>query len=220
MKQYLQMLVILGISLTLFAACAVATSAPSTNNDQPSGSAQRGDAVLKQPDGNANAAAQEGEMANQAKQAPDKIDKSQFKLAREISSETWVNSEKLNWSDLRGKVVVVNFWTFACYNCKNTLPYIKSWDEKYRAQGLVVLGVHSPELSFEKDVDNVRKAVNEYGIKYPIPIDGDFSNWTRYNVRAWPTWFIVDKEGYIRYSHIGEGDYAGSERVIQQLLAE
>lgn len=152
--------------------------------------------------------------------APVKVDKRQFKLAREIASETWINSEKISWNELRGKVVIVDFWTFACYNCKNTLPYKKAWDEKYRAQGLVVLGVHTPELSFEKDVDNVRKAVNEYDIKYPVAIDGDFANWNRYNVWAWPTWFIVDKEGYIRYTHVGEGDYDGSERVIQQLLME
>lgn len=149
-----------------------------------------------------------------------RIDKRQFKRAGEIISETWLNSEKINWNDLRGRVVVVDFWTFACYNCKNTLPYKKAWDEKYRAQGLVVLGVHTPELSFEKDVNNVRQAVQEYDITYPVAIDGDFANWNRYKVWAWPTWFIVDKEGYIRYSHVGEGDYAGSEKVIQQLLAE
>jgi len=151
---------------------------------------------------------------------PAVVDKSQFKRAAEISSETWINSAKLDWSSLRGKVVVVDFWTFACYNCKNTLPYKKAWYDKYADQGLVVLGVHTPELSFEKDVANVRKAVADYGIKYPVAIDGDFGNWNRYNVWAWPTWFIVDKEGYIRYTHVGEGDYAGSEQVIQQLLAE
>lgn len=148
------------------------------------------------------------------------VDKSQFKRAGAIISPTWINTDKLDWASLRGKVVVVDFWTFACYNCKNTLPYKKEWDQKYRAQGLVVLGVHTPELSFERDVENVRRAVTEYNIQYPIAIDGDFSNWNRYNVWAWPTWFIVDKEGYIRYTHVGEGDYAGSEKMIQQLLAE
>lgn len=148
------------------------------------------------------------------------MDKSQLKRAGEIVSPTWINTDKLDWASLRGKVVVVDFWTFACYNCKNTLPYKKEWDQKYRAQGLVVLGVHTPELSFEKDVENVRRAVHEYNIQYPVAIDGDFSNWNRYNVRAWPTWFIVDKEGYVRYTHVGEGDYAGSEKMIQQLLAE
>ncbi len=167
------------------------------------------------PNAQAQQTGEDGQVITQTK-----LDKRQFKLAREIASETWINSEKINWDELRGKVVVVDFWTFACYNCKNTLPYKKAWDEKYRAQGLVVLGVHTPELSFEKDVENVRKAVKEYNIKYPVAIDGDFANWNRYNVWAWPTWFIVDKEGYIRYTHVGEGDYAGSEQVIQELLAE
>lgn len=155
-----------------------------------------------------------------ASPAPVMVDKSQFKRAGEIISQTWINKDKIDWASLRGKVVVVDFWTFACYNCKNTVPYKKAWDIKYRGQGLVVLGVHTPELSFEKDVENVRKAVQEYNIQYPVAIDGDFTNWNRYNVRAWPTWFIVDKEGYVRYTHVGEGDYAGSEKVIQQLLAE
>lgn len=168
----------------------------------------------------AQAIGDDGGMITKAMPAPVKADKSQFKRASEISSATWINSEKINWSDLRGKVVVVDFWTFACYNCKNTLPYKKDWYSKYADKGLVILGVHTPELSFEKDVNNVRQAVKDYEIKYPIAIDGDFANWNRYNVYAWPTWFIVDKEGYIRYSHVGEGDYSGSERVIQQLLAE
>jgi thiol-disulfide isomerase/thioredoxin len=197
MKYQLQSILILALGIVLFAACA--TSPTQSSNNTPTSESDQ------------------GMMTNTM---PVKIDKSQFKLAREISSDTWINSDKLNWSDLRGKVVVVDFWTFACYNCKNTLPFKKDWDQKYREQGLVILGVHTPELSFEKDVDNVRKAVKDYNIQYPVAIDGDFANWNRYNVWAWPTWYIVDKEGYIRYSHVGEGDYDGSERVIQQLLAE
>lgn len=197
MRQNVCRILVLGLFAGLFAACAVA-NAPTANT-------------------RAQEMVEEGGMSADI---PVVGDKSRFKLAGAISSETWINSGKLNWNDLRGKVVVVDFWTFACYNCKNTLPYLKDWDQKYRAQGLVVLGVHTPELSFEQDVENVRKAVKDYEIKYPVAIDGDFANWNRYNVWAWPTWFIVDKEGYIRYTHVGEGDYAGSERVIQQLLAE
>jgi thiol-disulfide isomerase/thioredoxin len=168
-----------------------------------------------------SAAVEEGAMSQTKPTVqPVKIDKTQFKRAAEISSPIWINSTNLNWDDLRGKVIVIDFWTFACYNCKNTLPYLKAWDEKYRAQGLVVLGVHTPELSFEKDVANVRQAVRDYNIKYPVAIDGDFANWNRYGVRAWPTWFIVDKAGYIRYSHIGEGAYDKSEQIIRELLAE
>jgi thiol-disulfide isomerase/thioredoxin len=143
-----------------------------------------------------------------------------MKKAPALSSPTWLNSTHLTMNDLQGKVVVLEFWTFACYNCKNTLPYVKAWDEKYREQGLVTIGVHSPELSFERDLANVRKVTIDYGIKYPIALDTEYSNWNRYHIRAWPTWFIIDKGGYIRYSHIGEGDYARSESVIKQLLAE
>lgn len=195
--RFLQIILFL-FSVTLLSACALA------NRISPGVSAQ--------------SVGEDSSM--QMQKAPPRVDKSQFTLAREISSSTWINSETISWNDLRGRVVVVDFWTFACYNCKNTLPYLKAWDQKYRAQGLVVLGVHTPELSFEKDIENVRTAVKDYEIKYPVAIDGDFANWNRYNVWAWPTWFIVDKEGYIRYSHVGEGDYDGSEHVIQQLLAE
>jgi thiol-disulfide isomerase/thioredoxin len=200
MQKRLPHMFLICLGMTLFAACAMADSTPSSAT--------------------ARAIGDDGGMITKITPALVKVDKSQFKLAKEISSPTWINSEKINWSDLRGKVIVVDFWTFACYNCKNTLPYKKAWYSKYAEKGLVILGVHTPELSFEKDVDNVRQAVKEYEIKYPVAIDGDFANWNRYSVYAWPTWFIVDKEGYIRYSHIGEGDYAGSERMIQQLLAE
>lgn len=115
---------------------------------------------------------------------------------------------------------MVDFWTFACYNGKNALPYFKAWDEKYRAQGLVILGVRTPELSVEKDLAYAQRAVQKYDIQYPVAMDGDYANGNRYGVRAWPTWFIVDKEGYLRYSHIGEGDYARTNQVTQELLAE
>lgn len=149
-----------------------------------------------------------------------RVDKSRLELAPEITSSTWLNTDPLASADLRGKVVVVQFWTFDCINCRNTLPYVTGWFEKYRDRGLTVIGVHTPELSFERDVDNVKRAVSDYHIKYPVAIDGDYSNWNHYHVMAWPTWFILDKEGYIRYSHIGEGDYAGSEAMIVKLLGE
>ncbi len=149
-----------------------------------------------------------------------KIDESQFKKAPPLFSATWINSQPLTLDALRGKVVVVDFWTFACINCQHVLPYLKAWDQKYRAQGLVIIGVHTPELSFERDVANVKQAVQDDAIQYPIAIDGDYANWNRYHVWAWPTWFIVDKEGYIRYNHVGEGDYSGSEATIRQLLSE
>jgi thiol-disulfide isomerase/thioredoxin len=149
-----------------------------------------------------------------------KPDRSNLQRAPEISSPVWLNSKPLTLTGLQGKVVVVEFWTFECINCRNTLPFVKAWYDKYRDRGLTIIGVQTPELSFERDFSNVKQAVSDYQIKYPVAIDGDYSNWNRYHVMAWPTWFILDKEGYIRYSHIGEGDYSGSEAKIQKLLSE
>lgn len=116
-----------------------------------------------------------------------KADKSAFRQAPMLSSSTWINSPPLTVNGLRDHVVVVSFWTFACYNCQNTLPYFKAWDQKYRDRGLVIIGVHTPELSFERDLANVKQAVRDDDLQYPIAIDGDYANWNRYGVMAWPT---------------------------------
>ncbi|HSS21634.1 MAG TPA: redoxin family protein [Pyrinomonadaceae bacterium] len=140
--------------------------------------------------------------------------------APEISSGTWINSGPLTLKGLRGRVVLVDFWTFACYNCRNTLPYVKQWQERYGDKGLTIVGVHSPELDEERNVDNVRREVAELGIKYPVVTDNDFTNWSAYKVEGWPTVFLLDKEGRIRWMHVGEGAYDEAEKTIQQLLAE
>lgn len=214
MKQLPQLLALLTALLAIGGCSAVLQSLNQVVGQV--GTAGREDGVAGGIAG-AKAAANEVHMINiQAKP----IEKSSFKKAAEISSPVWINSKPLDLKALKGKVVVVDFWTFACYNCKNTLPYFKDWDKKYRDQGLVIVGVHTPELSIERDIENVKQAVKVYEIQYPVAIDGDYANWNRYNVWAWPTWYIVDKEGYIRYSHVGEGDYAASEATIRQLLAE
>ena len=141
-------------------------------------------------------------------------------LAPELASGTWINSEALTLKNLRGRVVLVEFWTFACYNCRNTLPSIKAWDSRYRDQGLTIIGVHSPELSEERDLGNVRREVAALGIRYPVVTDNDFANWKAYEVDAWPTIFVIDKTGHIRGSHVGEGAYDETEKLIKQLLAE
>ena len=141
-------------------------------------------------------------------------------LASEIASNTWFNSPALTSADLRGQVVLVEFWTFGCINCRNVLPSLKSWHEKYHDQGLVVIGVHSPEFSYEHDVANVQRAIKELSVPYPVALDNDFKIWKSYNVRAWPTWFVLDKQGAIRYSHVGEGAYAETEQMIRALLKE
>jgi len=141
-------------------------------------------------------------------------------LAPEIVPGTWINSEPLTLKALRGKVVVLEFWTFACYNCRNTLPFVKSWNERYASKGLVVIGVHSPEMEEEENIDNVRREVASLGIRYPVVTDNNYANWKAFNVDAWPTIFVIDKAGSVRWSHVGEGAYAEAEQIIQKLIGE
>jgi thiol-disulfide isomerase/thioredoxin len=135
-------------------------------------------------------------------------------------ASTWLNSEPLKSSSLRGKVVVVNFWTYTCINSLRALPYVRAWADKYEDNGLVVLGVHTPEFEFEKDADNVRRAVRDLKIDYPIALDNDRALWRRFKNDFWPAFYFVDANGSFRYRQRGEGGYAEAERVIQKLLAE
>ena len=132
----------------------------------------------------------------------------------------WLNSPPLDAQALKGKVVLVDFWTYSCINCLRTLPYLKAWAEKYRDQGLVVIGAHAPEFAFERNVGNVSKAMKDLGINYPVAIDNEFRIWRAFNNEYWPAHYFADAQGRIRYHHFGEGAYAESERVIQQLLRE
>ncbi len=141
-------------------------------------------------------------------------------LAPEISNGIWINSEPLSLKSLQGRVVLIDFWTFACYNCRNTLPFLKKWDAQYRDKGLTIIGVHTPELDFERDIDQLRREVAGLGINYPVVTDQDYSTWKAYGVEAWPTVFLLDKQGRIRWSHVGEGYYDETEEVIKKLLAE
>ncbi len=132
----------------------------------------------------------------------------------------WLNSPPLTAESLRGKVVLVDFWTYSCINCLRSLPYIKAWADKYKDQGLVVIGVHALEFAFERDLGNVRKATRDLGVTYPVAIDNDYKIWRAFENEYWPAHYFIDAEGRIRYHHFGEGEYAESEAVIQQLLAE
>jgi cytochrome c biogenesis protein CcdA/thiol-disulfide isomerase/thioredoxin len=132
----------------------------------------------------------------------------------------WINAPPLSREALRGKVVLIDFWTYSCINCLRTLPYVRAWAEKYKAQGLVVIGVHAPEFAFEKDPANVRAAVRDLGITYPVALDNDRAIWRGFSNRYWPAHYFIDGQGRIRYHHYGEGGYAISEKVIQRLLAE
>ena len=132
----------------------------------------------------------------------------------------WLNSPPLTAEGLRGKVVLVDFWTYSCINCLRSIPYVRAWAEKYKSQGLVVIGVHAPEFAFEKSLANVRKATKDLGVDYPVAIDNDFAIWRAFKNQFWPAHYFVDAQGRVRHHHFGEGEYDTSERVIQQLLAE
>ncbi len=132
----------------------------------------------------------------------------------------WLNSPPLTTEQLKGKVVLVDFWTYSCINCLRTLPYVRAWAEKYKDQGLVVIGVHTPEFAFEKNIDNVKKAVADLKVGYPVALDNDFAIWRAFDNQYWPAHYFIDAKGQIRHHHFGEGNYDESERVIQQLLAE
>ncbi len=140
--------------------------------------------------------------------------------AAEISEGRWINSEPLELAELRGKVVLIDFWTYSCINCIRTLPHLTGWHEKYAGKGLVIIGVHTPEFEFEKDYNNVVDAAKQFGIEYPIVQDNDFKTWRAYGNNYWPRKYLIDKDGSIRYDHIGEGAYQETEQAIIELLKE
>ena len=133
---------------------------------------------------------------------------------------SWINSDPLTIAELRGKVVLVDFWTYTCINCIRTFPYLKLWHSKYADDGLVILGIHTPEFEFEKDLDNVTQATLDNGILWPVAQDNDYVTWDNYSNRFWPAKYLIDQDGVVRYKHFGEGRYATTERNIRELLAE
>lgn len=132
----------------------------------------------------------------------------------------WINSKPLTAKDLRGKVVVVDFWTYSCINCLRAVPYVRAWADKYKDSGLVVIGVHTPEFDFEKQLPNVQKAVQKFGITYPVALDSNYSIWNAFHNQYWPAHYFIDAKGKVRYEHFGEGEYDQSEKWIQELLKE
>ncbi len=151
-----------------------------------------------------------------------KIDKSRFKIAPDlVGIAHYLNTtpEKLS-KEMKDKVILYDIWTYSCINCIRTLPYITAWDDKYADQGLLIIGIHSPEFEFEKDPENVKMAIEKYGINYPVVLDNDKKTWKAFENRYWPHKFLVDYEGYIRYDNIGEGGYDKTEKIIQELLQE
>ena len=144
-----------------------------------------------------------------------------YSVAPNLKGATgWINSEPFTLEQLRGKVVIVDFWTYSCINCIRTLPYLVELDKKYRDKGLVIVGVHTPEFEFEKNINNVKMAVEKYGVEYPVMLDSNRETWNAYQNRYWPRKYIIDANGQIRFDHIGEGGYEETEKQVQQLLAE
>jgi thiol-disulfide isomerase/thioredoxin len=139
-------------------------------------------------------------------------------LAALDAAPVWLNSEPLTADALSGRVVLVDFWTYSCVNWLRTLPYVRAWAERYRGRGLVVVGAHAPEFGFEHDLDNVRRAVRELDVGYPVVIDNDFAIWRSFDNHYWPAVYLVDRDGRVRFRHFGEGAYEGTEQAIQALL--
>jgi thiol-disulfide isomerase/thioredoxin len=146
----------------------------------------------------------------------------QYRRAEEITAPTgFINTDGVSINEARGeKVVLLDFWTYACFNCQNTQPHLNAWHEEYSDEGLFIIGVHTPEFGFERDQENVERAVQEAGIEYPVVLDNDYATWDAYDQRYWPAMYLIDVDGFVRYRHFGEGAYEQTEDRIQELLAE
>src|SRR5579859_506282 len=140
--------------------------------------------------------------------------------APELEATGWLNCQPFRLADLRGYVTLVEFWTFDCVNCQNVLPHVLQWHQLYGSRGLVIIGVHTPEFRHERELKNVQAVVQQTGIQYPVVLDNDFSTWRAYRNRYWPSFYLVDRRGVIRYTHVGEGSYEQTRRAIEALLAE
>ncbi|MGN6082036.1 thioredoxin family protein [Trinickia sp.] len=132
----------------------------------------------------------------------------------------WLNSPPLTMQSLRGKVVLVDFWTYGCINCFHTLPHVEAWDQQYRSKGLTIIGVHTPEFPNERNTENVKEAIRRYGIRFPVAQDNDYATWNAYGNQYWPAFYLIDKTGHVVYTHVGEGQYEQTQAWIEKLLAQ
>ena len=162
-----------------------------------------------------------GSAAAVAPSIPSSASLKDYGPAPELANEVWINTEgPLRLADLRGKVVALDMWTFGCINCQHVIPSLRDWHSRYADKGLVIIGNHFPEFSYEADLQNLKDAVARLDIQYPVAQDNDGETWAAYSNRYWPTIYLIDKQGHIRYIHIGEGAYKETEAAIQALLAE
>ena len=165
---------------------------------------------------------QDGERGERPAESNGSNKAGEYPVAEEITRPTgFINTDGVSIGESRGeKVVLLDFWTYSCVNCQNTQPYLNAWHERYADEGLQIIGVHKPEFEFEKDPASVEAAVREAGIEYPVVLDNDDATWEAYDQSYWPTMYLIDADGFVRYEHIGEGAYAETEAEIQKLLAE
>jgi thiol-disulfide isomerase/thioredoxin len=225
------------IELRLGTPGADATGTQANANGQP-GSAGKADSKTRGPDEKKQTA--NGAFADTEKNEPAKPEagqepeqtvsdaeriaskESRYTRAREITGSTGlINTDGVSIKDAAGeKVVLVEFWTYSCYNCQNAQPHINALYEKYRDDGLLVVGVHSPEFGFEREISNVREAVGQANIEYPVVLDNNYAIWNAYDQRFWPAWYVIDADGFIRYRHFGEGAYDETDQKVRELLAE
>ena len=213
----------LGIFLLLVSGCAGASAPPAPATQAPQPTTARVEAATAPPAEPAPTQAMPSPTPPPAAQAPPPTPtrRPTGPLAPAIASDVWLNTNgPLAWDSLRGKVVMVEFWTFGCINCRNVLPEFKGYHRDFADNGLVIIGVHSPEFGFEKELANVKTAVRDLGVEFPVAVDNDFANWNRYNNRYWPTRYLIDKQGVLRYTHIGEGAYEETRGWIERLLGE
>jgi thiol-disulfide isomerase/thioredoxin len=194
------------------------------NTTQPEKTTRDPEPTPDKPAKPENTAAEQAQSTPEPNDEAERIAKKEqeFKRAAEITGPTgYINTDGVSLEGLRGeKVVLVEFWTYTCYNCQNAQPYINGFHEEYADDGLQVIGVHSPEFEFEKDYNNVAAAVQEAGIQYPVVLDNNYATWNAYNNIYWPASYLIDADGFIRYKHFGEGAYAETEKKIQELLDE
>ena len=194
----------------------MATNGPSANQDPPS----KPGAFAATPEQKSTIPAPLATKSATAN-ADRKVGGAVGDLAPEFGGiEAWINGGPLTMEELRGRVVLIDFWTYTCINCINTFPFLKQMHARYANDGLVIVGVHSPEFEFEKSYDNVLEATQNDGLVWPMAQDNDFVTWRRYSNRYWPAEYLIDKDGVVRYTHFGEGAYAKTEDVIRELLAE
>ena len=196
----------------------ITNSEPAVRNEIPENSGE----VQDMPTENGDAMTTETSVTQSSPKADVLKEKAKkYKLAPELSSiDGYINTDgkPITLKELRGKIVLLDIWTYSCINCQRTLPYVNAWYDKYKDQGLVIIGLHTPEFAFEKLQKNVEGAVQKFGIKYPVVLDNDFSTWNAYGNMYWPRKYLIDEDGYIVYDHIGEGAYDETEKEIQKAL--